>query len=109
MIERGELEMQKQKATYVGLHKRRRIIDINGRISLPTQISGPSAKKMISLLNDYLIDQHEMKNFHGFHFDVPEKDALLTSALYQQLKEWKHKSGLRKVPNFGSRLRQRHK
>lgn len=38
MVENGELELKKQKATYVGLRKHRRVIDVNGKVSLPTQI-----------------------------------------------------------------------
>lgn len=100
MIEKGELEIKKQKATYVGLKKNRKIIDVNGKISLPTQIKDIDARQLISLLSDYLKDRCEMKNYYECHFDIKEKDALLTSDLYHNLKKWPHKSGLKKTPSF---------
>lgn len=109
MIENGQLEVKKQKATYVGLEKFRRSVDVNSRISLPVKTGAADAKQIISLLNDYLIDQHDMINYYSFHFDISEKDALLTKQLYQQLREWKHRSRLKKTPSFKSRLKKQRK
>jgi len=105
MIENGELELKKQKATYVGLKKRKKVVDVNGKISLPTQITELDAKQLISLLNDYLKDQFEMKRYYEFHFDIAEKDALLTDDLHHELKKWKHRSGLKRTPSFATRLK----
>lgn len=107
MIENGELELKKQKATYVGLKKRRKVVDVNGKISLPTQITELDAKQLISLLNNYIKDQFEMKHHYEFHFDIAEKDALLTDELHHELKKWKHISGLKRTPSFAALLKKR--
>lgn len=99
-IENGELELKKQKATYVGLNKDGKHVDINSRISLPSQIKEKDAKQMISLLNDYLKDMCDMKSFYECHSDILEKDELLTDELNLKLSKWKYKSGLRKKPLF---------
>lgn len=104
-IENGEMEMKKQKATYVGLEKNRKKINVNSRVSLPSQIKSKDAKQMISLLNDYLIDSCDKKSFYEVHFDIEEKDELLNVELYEKLNEWKHKSRIRKFPLFRERLK----
>jgi AbiV family abortive infection protein len=105
MIENGELEIRKQKATYVGLKKNKKVIDVNSKVSLPTQIKELDARQLISLLNDYLKDQCEMKKYYEYHFDIPEKDILLTNELHQELKKWKHRSGLKRTPSFETLLK----
>jgi AbiV family abortive infection protein len=104
-IENGELELKKQKATYVGLNKIRKQVDVNSRISLPTQIKEKDSKQMISLLNDYLKDMCDMKSYYEFHSDILEKDELLTNELNERLNKWPFSSGLRNVPLFKTRLK----
>ena len=94
-IEKNELEILKQKVTYVGLHKAKNKIDVNSRISIPQKINYSVPKKIISLLNDYLIDVCKKKDYQEYYFDIEEKDHLITARLYNRLKMWKHKSGLR--------------
>ena len=91
-----------QLSVYVGLNKNRKVIDVHGRVSLPTEIKDRDAKKMISLLNDFLKDQCERKFFYAFYYDIAGKDELLSKQLYNKLKSWKHRSGLRTVPLFGN-------
>jgi AbiV family abortive infection protein len=105
MIERGDLELKKQKATYVGLKKHKKVVDVNGRISLPTQIKEKDAKQMISLLNDFLIDQCDMKKHYECYFDISKKDDLLTEELLACLKKWRYRSGLKITPSFATRLK----
>jgi len=104
-IDKGELEIKKQKATYVGLNKKRNKVDVNSRISIPMQIKSKDAKQIISLINDYLKDCCDMKKFYEFHFEIAEKDDLLTEELYEKLHQWKSRSGIRKIPLFKTRLR----
>ncbi len=104
-IESGKLELKKQKATYVGLDKNRKNINVNSRISLPKQIKETDAKQMISLLNDYLKDCCDIKSFYEYRFEIEEKDKLLNDLLYEKLNHWKYKSGLRKKPLFKTILR----
>ncbi len=103
-IENGELELKKQKATYVGLNKTRKKVDVNSRISTPLQIKEKDSKQMISLLNDYLKDMCDMKSYYEYHSEILEKDELLTDELNLKLNNWKYKSGLRKEPLFKTRL-----
>ncbi|MFC2088318.1 AbiV family abortive infection protein [Calditrichota bacterium] len=103
-IENGELELKKQKATYVGLNKSRNKVDVNSRISTPLQIKKKDSKQMISLLNDYLKDMCDMKSYYEYHSEILEKDELLTDELNLKLNNWKYKSGLRKEPLFKTRL-----
>ena len=97
-VENGELELKKQKATYVGLSKIRKLVDVNSRISLPTQIKEKDSKQMISLLNDYLKDMCDMKSFCEVHSEILEKDELLSTELYDRLSKWPFRSGIRNVP-----------
>lgn len=104
-IENGELELRKQKATYVGLSKQKNEVDVNSRISLPTRVKNKDAKQMISLLNDYLMDMFDMKEFYEVHCDITDKDELLNEELKNKLEKWLYKSGLRKVPLFITQLK----
>ncbi len=94
-IENNELELLKQNATYVGLRKEKNNIDIESRISIPNKISKNEAKKMISMINDYLKDVCERKILQDGYYNIDEKDDLITNKLYSQLKKWKYKTGLR--------------
>jgi AbiV family abortive infection protein len=105
MIENGELELKKQKATYVGLKRNKKVIDVNSKISLPTQIKELDAKQLISLLNDYIKDQFEMKRYYDFHFDIAEKNVLLTDELHNELKKWSYRSALKKTASFAALLK----
>jgi AbiV family abortive infection protein len=104
-IEKGELELRKHKATYVGLSKQNKEVDVNSRISLPTRVKNKDAKQMISLLNDYLKDMCDMKEFYDVHCDITNKDELLNEELKNKLEKWLYKSGLRQVPLFRTQLK----
>jgi AbiV family abortive infection protein len=103
-IENGELELKKQRATYVGLDRRRNQIDVNSRISLPSQIKKKDAKQLISLLNDGLKNLCMEKNFQTY-LSITIKDELLTDDLQSELKKWKHRSGLRNYQLLETRLK----
>lgn len=105
MIEKGELELKKQKATYVGLKKTKKVVEVNGKISLPIQIKELDAKQLISLLTDYLKDRCAMKKYYKYHFEIEGKDALLTEELHHELKKWRHRSGLKRTPSFETILK----
>jgi hypothetical protein len=94
-VEKNQLELKKQRATYVGLDRVKGKIDIKGRISLPSRIKEKDSKQMISMINDYLKDICERKFFQEIFFDIEEKDELLTQELHKKLSEWKFRSGLR--------------
>jgi AbiV family abortive infection protein len=105
----GEIDLKKQIATYVGLERNKGKIKTTRHISTPFKIKSVDAKKMISVLNDYLLDRCDMKKFYEYHFDIEEKDNLLDESLYAKLEEWKHHSGLRKTPLFRNRIKEQMK
>ena len=104
-LRNGKMELLKQESTYVGLNREKGKIETKGRISTPFKIKSSDAKKMISVLNDYLLDRCDMKKFHEYHFDIEEKDNLLNEELYINLERWKYHSELRKSPLFRNRIK----
>ena len=94
-VQKGQLELQKQKATYVGLEKTKGIIDVNSRISIPEKVKDSDAKKIISLLNDVLIEICENKIFQEFYFGIEEMDKVIDKKLLNRLRKWKYKSGIK--------------
>jgi len=87
------------------LERLNRKIDTKGRISTPEKIKAKDARKMISVLNDHLLDRLEMKGFYGYVYDIQEKDDLLTEEVSIRLNGWGHRSGLRKEPLFKTRIK----
>lgn len=95
-LRNGEIDKLKQTATYVGLERINRAIDTKGRISTPDKIKANDARKMISVINDHLLDRCEMKELHGNAYDIEEKDKILDELVILRLNNWGHTSGLRK-------------
>ncbi len=108
-LKNGDIEKLKQTATYVGLERINKKIDTKGRISTPEKIKAIDARKMISVINDHLLDRCKMKEFHGYTYDIEEKDILLTELVCLRLSNWGHKSGLRKEPIFSILLKKQKK
>jgi len=94
-VKTGQLELQKQKATYVGLEKKKGNVDINSRISIPNKVKKSDAKKIISLLNDVLIEICEIKILHESYFGIEEMDNIINNELLEKLKIWNFKSGIK--------------
>lgn len=89
------LELKKQRATYVGLDKSKKGVDINSRISIPERIKEKDAQQQISVLNDFLKESINLFKAQECLFDIPEKDLLLNSELETYINNWKSRSGLR--------------
>jgi AbiV family abortive infection protein len=102
-LRNGDIDKLKQTATYVGLERLNRKIDTKGRISTPEKIKAKDSRKMISVLNEHLIDRLKMKEFYGNAYGIQEKDDLLTVEICIRINGWGHHSGLRKEPLFKSR------
>jgi AbiV family abortive infection protein len=94
-VQKGHLELLKQKATYVGLVRTKDNIDVNSQISIPKSITESEAKKIISLLNDVLIEISENKIFQEFYFGIEDMDNVIDKELLDRLKQWKFKSGIK--------------
>lgn len=108
-IRNGDLDKLKQKATYVGLERLKKKVKVNGRISSPFQIKATEAKKIISVLNDHLLDRCEMKEYYGNTYQISEKDSVLDEFVFQKLNTWGHRSGLRKEPRFKTTINKKNK
>jgi len=104
-LRNGDINKLKQTATYVGLERINRKIDTKGRISTPEKIKAKDARKMISVLNDHLLDRLDMKEFYGNVYEIQEKDDILTEEVSIRINSWGHHSGLRKEPLFKTRIK----
>jgi AbiV family abortive infection protein len=104
-VQKGQLELQKQKATYVGLEKTKGNIDVNSRISIPEKVKESDAKKIISLLNDVLIEICENKIFQEYYFGIEEMDKVIDEKLLDRLKKWKYRSGIKLRKWFSERTK----
>lgn len=102
-VKEGKLELQKQRATYVGLGRKSKGIDVNSRISIPNKLKKSEAKKIISLLNNTLLDICKRKIYQEHFFDIEEMDKVLDNDLLDRLRKWKHKSGL-KLTKLGNSM-----
>jgi hypothetical protein len=80
---------------YAGCLQTKRSIDINSRISIPGRIRKSDSKKLISLLNDVLIEICEVKILQEDYFGIEEMDKVIDENLLARLKEWKFKSGIK--------------
>jgi AbiV family abortive infection protein len=104
IVMEGKLDQLKQKATYVGLEKKKNKVNVNSRISTPKKISSKESKKLISLLNDSMIEVCEMKLFQECHYGIEEMDSLLSQALLDKLHSWKFKSGIKSIKWFSKNI-----
>lgn len=90
-LRKGDLDQKKQIATYVGLKRYKREINVNSRISKPTSIKERDAKDLIALLVDNMKFYYTHMKEQGFYFDISEKDDLLTDYLFAKLDLWKYR------------------
>jgi len=77
ILETGELENIKQKATYVGMPRKGRDINFDKRLTSPKQTSRRLAEDFITMVNDYIIELAVgiRKGYYGL--DIPEIDDWL--------------------------------
>jgi AbiV family abortive infection protein len=95
-IKSKELELKKQQATYVGLSRQKRKVDVDGRISIPEkQISQNSAKQMISLINNELMQIHNVCVQSDGYFDIWEMNLIINENEHPIIFRWPYKTGLK--------------
>jgi len=90
-IQEKHLDEKKQQATYVGLTKRGKRIDVAGRISTPERIKAKDSKQLITFLNDEFLWIHD----HGDYFGIVEADVMVHPDDHPFIWAWPHRSGLR--------------
>ena len=91
----GALDLQKQTATYVGLPRRGKQVDVNARISLPTAYKQASAKRMISLVAREFRDIYRLIVKHDSYFGIEELDEIIQSHEVKPVYKWPHNTGLK--------------
>lgn len=77
VLETGELDSIKQKATYVGVPRKGKNVDFNRRLTSPKGVHKRRAEDLITMVNDYLVDL-AVGTRKGFYIlDIPEIDNWL--------------------------------
>jgi AbiV family abortive infection protein len=91
----GHLERKKQAATYVGLPKKGKTIDVNARVSLPSSVTQADAKQMISVVAREIKDVYKLIERNDQYFGIESLDEVLTSHEAMFVFAWRHTSGLK--------------
>lgn len=94
-ITTGHLERKKQVATYVGLPKNGKTIDVNARVSLPNSVTQADAKQMISVVAREIKDVYKLIERNDHYFGIESLDEVLTSHEVMFVFTWRHTSGLK--------------
>lgn len=86
ILRSGELEVIKQKATYVGFPRKKRRIDFDKRVRTPFRSSRKRTMDFITAVNDYLIalSLGTRKGVYMGEFAVPEIDDWLAEQSFEQ-------------------------
>jgi AbiV family abortive infection protein len=94
-IKNKGLEELKQKATYVGLSKKDKKIDVNSRINIPLNTKIEEVIKIVSLVNDELIEMCKLNAKQDGYFGIYELDVLIDEELEQKLSKFQFSSKLK--------------
>jgi AbiV family abortive infection protein len=100
ILQNGQLESIKQKATYVGLPRKGENIDFEKRMTSPSRTSRRRAEGYITLVNDYLVDLAVGVRKGCYSLDIPEIDDWLAEPEFEQ-----HFRGLWPKMQSSTRLR----
>jgi len=85
----GSVEREKQLAFYVSLPRRRKRIDMGGRISTPGRITKSQAERQLTLMNDFLVLLTAGVLQGEYVVDIDEMEAVLTPGLLESLRaDW---------------------
>lgn len=94
-IDSGNLDAEKQAATYVGLPRRGKRVNVEARISSPLSFSLADAKRMISLVAREFRDICLLIQKTESYFGIPELDEILQTHEVSFIFKWPHRSGLK--------------
>jgi AbiV family abortive infection protein len=94
-IKNKGLEELKQNATYVGLSKKGKKIDVNSKINIPLNTNFKEVIKIISLVNDELIEMCTLNHNQEGYFGIYELNILIDKDLMQRLTKFEFSSKLK--------------
>jgi len=89
----GKIEIDKQNSVYVGLDRKKGIINMKGKINSPFNIKRKKARDQIIVVNDFLLELILLTvgNYGGL--DNEDVNKLINKKLYKKIKFlWKHKN-----------------
>ena len=84
VLQNGELEAIKQKATYVGLPRKGKNIDFEKRMTKPSSTSKRRAEGYITMVNDYLVDLAVGIRKGCYILDIPKIDDWLAEPEFER-------------------------
>lgn len=84
VLQKGQLENIKQKATYVGLPRKKKNIEFDKRMNSPSSTSKRRVEGYITMVNDYLIDLAVGVGKGFYSLDIPEIDDWLAELDFEQ-------------------------
>lgn len=93
----GQLERKKQAASYVGLPRKGKYIDVNARVSLPTSLTQVDAKQIISLVVREIKDVYKLIERNGQYFGIESLDEVITSHEAMFAFSWRYSSGFKSI------------
>lgn len=95
-IEEKEIEVKKQKATYVGLSRIKGKVDVDSRVSIPIKVTSENdAKQFISLMVGEFRDINEKIALNDMYWDIPDMDLITQAPLFDRVLAWPFESGLK--------------
>ena len=76
----GKIEVMKQNAVYVGLTRKNRKADLNGKVISPYDVGMQKARRQITVVNDFLVDLTlgTIKQVYGI--DTEEVQSMLNAS-----------------------------
>ena len=77
LLREERLEQVKQKATYVGLPRKGRNVNFNGRLSTPFRTSKKRTEGLITIVNDFIVELAVGIRKGAMSLDIPEIDDWL--------------------------------
>jgi AbiV family abortive infection protein len=99
-VKAGLLDRRKQDATYVGLPKRGKRVDVNARISVPGSIKEAEAKQLMSLFAKELREVFTALERNETYFGIEDMDEVVMSHEFAPAFTWPHKRSGLKSPRF---------
>jgi AbiV family abortive infection protein len=99
-VKGGLLDRRKQDATYVGLPKKGKRVNVSARVSIPDQIKKTEAKQLMSLFAKELREIYKLLERNETYFGIKEMDEVVMSHEFAPAFTSTHKRSGLKSPSF---------